>query len=229
MDDAPQNEGALGHTRRLGAVQVEKFEMTFGGAEGLHCFTDEVQFFTPALLYMYGRFTDEPLAQFMNEQDGGLQVMHRRFQQPIFKGFEAPMTGNKDWNYVLWGVVKEKYKALENYLLSVSFTASAEGWLSRIGAQDVTILDPLAVDQATIVSLTAPRISIVVWGVDSSLAALSVEMSPGAVFEMPRLKRHPPQEETVAEAKALFAGRDPLRAREQSLQEQEESEDESGS
>ena len=138
------------------------------------------------------------------------------------------MTGNKDWNHVLWGVVKDKYKALENYLLSVSFTAAAEGWLSRIGAQDVMILDPLAVDQAAIVSLTAPRISIVVWGVDSSQGAVAVEMSPGAVFEMPRLKRHPPQPETVAEAKALNAGQNQLQAREQSLQEQKESEDESG-
>ncbi len=228
MVNEPQNEGLLGQTRRLGAVRIEKFEMTFGEAEGLHCFTDEVQFFTPALLYMYGRFTDEPLAQFMNEQDGALQVMHHRFEKPIFQGFEAPMTGNKDWNHVLWGVIKEKYQALENYLLSVTFTASAESWLSRIGAQDATILDPLAVDQAAIVSLNAPRIPIIVWGVDSSLACLAVEMSPGAVFEMPKLKRHPPQPETVAEAKAYFAGQNPLRAREESLQEQKEFENESG-
>lgn len=228
MDNTPQNEGILGHTQRPGNVEVEKFEMAFGKAEGLYRFLEEVQFFSPALLYLYGRFTDEPLAQFMNEQDASLQIMHHRFKSAIFQGFEH-VSGDVAWNYVLWGVLKEKYQALENYLLSVSFTASAEGWLSRIGAQDVTILDPLAVDKMAIVSLDAPRVPIVVWGVDSSQAALSVEMSPGAVFEMPKLKRHPPQPETVAEAKALFAGRNSLQAREESLQEQKESANESGS
>jgi hypothetical protein len=92
----------------------------------------------------------------------------------------------------------------------------------------VTILDPLAVDQAAIVSLSAPRIPIIVWGVDSSAACLAVEMTPGAVFEMPKLKRHPAQPETVAEAKAYFAGRNPLQAREESLREQKEAEGESG-
>jgi hypothetical protein len=216
-------QGDLGTSRIIGHV-VEKFEMTFGAAEGLHRFTDQVQFFSPALLYLYGRFTDEPFVQFMAEQ-GEIKLMHHHFKQPIFLGFEAG-DGDKAWNHVLWGVLKEHYEALENYILSVVLTSVEERWMARVGAQDVTILDPLQIDKQKIINLEVPTIPIVVWGLDTNHLALSVETENGDPFLRPKIRTHEPQPETVAEANAMYTGKNALEAREASIQEQEGAEDE---
>jgi len=224
MADDPQQEGFSGQARRIIGEPIEKYEMKFGAAEGLYRFTDQVRFFTPALLYLHGRFTDEPLVQFCDEQDIDLQLMHRRFEQPIFQGLHTP-DGDPDWNYVLWGVVDEHYERLENYMLSITLTDANSGWVSRVGAADLEIVDPLWLDRNRLITPTAPRIPAVAWGVDSTAGALSLEAPPGEVYELPRLKRHPPQPETLAFAEALRTGRNPLAAREASLREQEGADD----
>ena len=215
MSDGPTNEGEESVTSRAGVV-APKYEMRFGASEGLFAFKDQYKFFSPALLYVFGRFDDGPIMQFLIEGDPDLRIMFYRFARPIFKGLTTP-DGDANWNFVLWGMDAKIWPAFENFLLSFVVTDTEHQCVFNIGAQDITIADPLTMDKQVILQPMFPSIDIVMFGVDSNKYAVAME--PRDDFMIPPcVKFHPPQPGTAAFAQALFSGVAPAAAREQLLQ-----------
>lgn len=215
MVDGLTNEGEQYATTRISDV-VPKYEMKFSAASGLHEFSERYKFFSPAPLYIYGRFDDGPIMQFMVEEEPDLHIMFHRFACPIFSGLTTP-DGDVNWNFVLWGMDAETWPAFENYLLSFVITDTEHQCVFNIGAQDITIADPLTVDKQVILQPMFPSIDIVVFGVDSNKYAVAMEPCDD-LMTPPKVKFHPPQPGTAAFANALFSGVAPAAARERLLQ-----------
>lgn len=177
-----------------------KHLMSFGSAERLSQFP-EYRFFTPALLYLYSRHTEQLLQQFADEHTGCCYY-HHHFKQPLFRGFSAP-NGDLAWNFVLWAMDKPFYPAFERFMLSTVMVDRVMQRVYRIGVDDINIVDPLYTDRQQVLRPSLPRLSITVYGVDGSGAAVAVETSTN---QPPTLKIYPPQPRTVAFAKSVLRG-----------------------
>jgi hypothetical protein len=209
----PINEGE--HRIEVGSCHeiAPKYQMRFGNADRLSQF-EEYQFFTPALLYIYGRFNDRPLLDFMQETKQEVRLMHRLFNQPIFRGFHTP-DGNTDWCRALWAVERTIWDAFENFMLSVVMSEASAGCVYGAGSQDVQIVDPLAIDRSVIISVPVPALDIVVFGVDGSNCCVAVDHGPATLMCPPTVRIHPPQLPMQRYAAALFSGDNPVLAKEQ--------------
>ena len=187
---------------------VDKYEMRFGAAHRLSEFPN-FKFFSPALPYLHGGFTDEPLLVFMSELGREVKFLHRRFRRPLFCGMEAP-AGDPAWNYVLWAVAIDVWRALDNFLLSVVTTHTPSHAVYRLGVQDVVIADPLEAEQLLLSGQPTP-FSVAVFGVDSNRGVMALDVPP-TLLSMPIARRHKPQGRTKRFANALFGMEDPLLA-----------------
>src|SRR4051812_19370615 len=123
----------------------EKHWMEFGAAGSLAPFVVQYQFFTPALLYVYGRFNDRPIFDFAAQYAGSFRVYHRLFDHEIFRGMETP-DGDPAWNRALWAIERSAWPAFEQWMLSITFSDAATRTVIRVGSQDVSAADPLFVD-----------------------------------------------------------------------------------
>ena len=106
--DEPAEEGV----RYLGPPcdsrgMIVKHKLNVGFAESLAAMTD-YQFFTPAVLYLHGAFTDGPLIDFMFNEQRDIRLHYHVSRTKIFNGLEAPSNGNVLWNHALWAVAKEE-------------------------------------------------------------------------------------------------------------------------
>ena len=168
------------------------------------------KFFTPALLYIHGRFTDAVLQQFRQEMNLDVSYMLHEFKHFIFTGFED-CHGHQGWNRTLWAVEASLWPAFEAFMLSTVISDPKAGLLYRTGVQDITIADPLFSERHPI-SADIPRTTIAVFGVDGSDVAVAVTPSPfESPWMLPRLSFHPPLDNTRRMAGELF-GRDNLAA-----------------
>lgn len=180
-----------------------KYRIDFGEAEQLGVFS-QYRFFTPALLYLFGCMTDEPLLQFMEEQPH-CKYFHYRFKQPIFNGLDAS-NGDHEWNYVLWAMDADLYPLFENFMLA---TVTVDRQLKRVykvGAQDLLLPDPLYMDKQKLILEDAPLLPVVVLGVDGSHAVVTVRQRPYKFGQLvlPKLRVFAAQPQTKAFAAAFF-------------------------
>lgn len=190
---------------------VEKCTMGFGQAEGLGAFTEAYRFFSPALPYLYGRFTDRFLVQFLAEMSGQIDFLHHRFERSLFAGMESP-DGDGAWNSVLWALDVSVYPDFEKFLLSVAVSDPARGSLYRVGVQDVEIVDPLWHDHAAVLSPHPPTIPVTVFGVNSNRGAMAVDWAPGQPWTRPRVCRYPADAKTCLFTRVLFGAEDLAKA-----------------
>lgn len=195
-------EGQWLRQSSAGVGVAPKYELDFGAADRLGIF-DYYQFFTPSPIYLYGRFFDGPILDYMDSVNPGLQLGHHRFKRQIFDGMEA-LNGDPDWNFVLWGILKNEWETFLNFLLSVTITDQESKTVYRTGCHDLSIVDPLFAD-VNLLTSQPPRLDIKVLGVDGSRYAVAVEGSDD-LRRRPRLKFHPPQKPTLAFAVSLFKG-----------------------
>ena len=194
--------------RPTGEFNAPKLEMSFGAAVMLAPFTGQYQFFTPALLYLHGRFHDAPLIDFTEESKIDPIYLHKRFQNRIFSGMDCG--SDPAWNYVLWAIPRYHWPAFEAFMLSLALYCPETENVYRVGSQDLSIVDPLAADK----KLLAPRLDIVVFGVNGNRECVAVTRPKSGVVigGLPRVRRYPPQARTTAFASALFAKEDPVAA-----------------
>lgn len=185
-------------------AQVPKYAMTFGEADRLSMFP-EYRFFSPALPYLFGRANDSPFAGLVSAA-ADAKILYRRFDTAVFTGMCAG--DDCEWNFVLFAVEAKHWAMLENLMLGALFYSMQDRFMSRIGAQDVEIADPLYVDKHRN-RQAAPRLQIVVFGVDSPDACWTV--AP-ATDGSPVVQQTPPLIRTQRMAAALFDNEDPAKA-----------------
>lgn len=126
-----------------------------------------LQFFSPAVLLLHGRFSFDRFATFADELGRPLRLMSFSFKRPIFAGLKAP-NGDTRWNNVLWAVhAEDDWPALYTFVLSsVSYSPRSTRYYG-VGANRLTILDPIANEQLIAVG-DLPTVEVTVFGVNGS-------------------------------------------------------------
>lgn len=188
---------------------LPRYNMQTGSADRLGQFIEKFSFFSPALPFIYGRMTDRPLIEFMEQYQGSEpHFLTRRFRHPIFQGMEVD--GNQIWNHVLWAVERQAYRQFENFVLSVTLSDSPKRVIYRHGVTDTEVSDPLFLESHPVyMPDQVPWLPITVFGVDGSKAAVTVFRSPSR--DGPRVIHAKPQPRTVLFAQQYFLGNDASR------------------
>lgn len=187
---------------RLGKF-LPKRPLTFApGVKRLGSFTERFAFFTPAIPYLWGRFSDQLLFHFLELQGCRVDFFHMKFSRPLFQGMDAP-NGDQDWNHVLWAVEQHFWKPFEDHILASVCTDSPQQIVIRYGAQDLLINDPLAVERQIIVT-TACQVPVTVFGVRSNRGTVAIKEVPGL---RPQVVWHEPDKQCSLYANVMFQQR----------------------
>lgn len=191
---------------------IDKYPLHVGQAESLAALTEEWAFFTPASMYLHGSFMDGPLVDFCWERSINARFYHRKFQRSIFRGLEAS-DGDADWNNVLWAIAKEHAEPFYQFLLSVTMSFTDEKWYVQFAQQDFKIVDPLALEKATVLRTDLPKLSVSAFCVNSNKVRTVFDVAADPLRYPPRLCRIRPDPEVVVAANALYEGKNPLNAK----------------
>lgn len=189
--------------RDLGRIEtavVAKHRMLFGAGERLSQF-ENYQFFSPALLYLYGGLSDTQLNDFQKSINCEVAFMFHRFNQAIFGGLDTP-TRDSAWNHALWAIEIQHWPRFESFMLSVMLKDDQRKTVIRYGAQDITIMDPIERQRGFV----SARAEIVVFGVDSNFNTFALTRPPPGL--KPHLAIYPPRARTLKIAQALFGKQD---------------------
>ena len=187
-----------------------KLRIDFGSAESLAPFEREYAFYTPALLYLFGRFYDGPLNDFSANHKLENCYMYHKFDAPIFSGFSNG--GPPDWNYALWAMRREHWSRFESFILSLAFHHPSERNVIRFGVQHTEVLDPLAVSRShgVVDAAKAPLVKISVFGVNASWGCVATDRVPvdpplsrERLCAMPRMRMFAPLEHMLRFAAAI--------------------------
>lgn len=168
----------------------------------LRPFTERFVFFTIAPAYLWGRFSDAVLLDFL-QVHGDAQFFYKKFERPIFRGLTAP-NGDPDWNFVLWAMEQPYWPAFAEHLdgtvMSDRFTRMTYGF----GIQELEIADPLFLDRTILCPADVPTLSIYGVGIRGShyLAAFATGRHP--VIDLPQLRFYEPDAHDKLYAQALF-------------------------
>ncbi len=199
----PLSQSVVATGPSLGEPVVPKQLLPVGQATSLAELAGEFAFFTPAVLYLYGGLTDEPLGDFRQTYGGPADVYHYRFPHRLFSGLDAPC-GDREWNHALWAVRRHVWPALRDFYLSIMVLDPVARTASQVAYTDVEVLDSLAA--AHMRWETRPAVTVAAFGIDGSDRRLVVRPSADVLKHPPRLVRLPPTE-AMRRAAAAYAGR----------------------
>lgn len=192
---------------------INKYALSVGGARALAELADEYEFFTPAILYLYARFRDPPLADFVYMVHPDCRFYFHKFDRPIFTGLEARSNKDPAWNFALWAVKREHWPALCDWMVSLTLTYVDTQSVCAIGEQRVTILDPLAQDRSGVWHAGLPKIDVSVFGVRGNKFTAGVTVPRDVLRDRPTLLFDKPDPAMLVFADALYSGRNPVDAR----------------
>jgi hypothetical protein len=206
-DVLPKAEG----TRYLGPACDErgfvlKRKLPVGPARALAELAAEYAFFSPAILYLYGAFTDGPFVDLMFELNRDVALYHHRFRRPLFRGLEARSNGDPGWNYVLWAVRKDDWAFLRDYLVSLKFCHEEHRWVVRIGERPLLIVDPLVADRGQL--LPGGGVEVTAFGIYTNKFCCGL-VDHEKLARPPVLTIGPAHPELAVWAEARFAGGNP--------------------
>lgn len=96
-------------------------------------------FFTPAVLYLHGRFTDYLWQDAAELYGRTLPLGFYRFAEPIWSDLgDGP---DDDWNYALWAVPQEDWTFVRDFLLMTALFDSTTGWFVQYAFTEPAIRD----------------------------------------------------------------------------------------
>jgi hypothetical protein len=209
----PKREGLTRHETVLDENGfITKYALQCGQAKSLVEMADEYAFFTPAILYLYARFHDAPLADFVYMERPSCRFYFKKFDKPIFKGLEARSNKDPAWNFALWAVKREHWALLCNWLVSITLTNRDTKAVCGIGEQKVTVIDPLAADTTSVWHDRMPRIEVTSFGINGNKYRAALAQGKGP-YDAPVLTFDQPDKAMLAFANALYGGANPVDAR----------------
>lgn len=186
------------------AGYIDKTPLKFGERTNyLFPFCERYAFFSPAILYLWGRFTDAVLIDFLETIQRRVEFYHYKFNLPLFQNLNA-YNGDPSWNHVLWAVEKEFWPQFIDHLCAAVLTDSIQGHVYRIGYQEFQIVDPLCLDRSMILSASLPLVTIGAFGVvcDKFSAALDFPEKPS--LQAVPMRLYPADEKCQQYADILF-------------------------
>jgi len=203
---------------------IKKRRFPLGNAESLAVLQADWAFFTPAVLYLHGRFSDAYLIDYMFDLQEDVPLFFYKFQAPLFNGLHSS-NGSKDWNHAVWAVPLEYWQSLLDFICSVSIANRDDQNLWRFGLQELTILDPVRVERASILTPDLPLVAVGAFGMYGSAGQAYFQQNLANPFIPPRLTFHKPDAQDKVFAKAYFDGKNPINARDVFAQQQKLKED----
>ncbi len=168
----------------------------------LRPFTERFTFFTIAPAYLWGRFSDAVLLDFLQTYPSA-QFFYKKFDRQIFRGLTAP-NGDRDWNYVLWAVETPYWEPLANHLDGAVMSDRFQSATYGFGIQELTIADPLFLDRVTLCPADVPTLLIYAVGVHSSRYLAAFVCGSHPVMDLPELQFYKPDSHDKLYAQALF-------------------------
>ncbi len=191
---------------------VPKQPVLWSKAKSLAAMQERFAFFSPAVLYLYGRLEDQMLADFgARRPDLEVWYGYTLFDRQIFRGLTHP-DGDARWNHALWCMPKATYPAFRAHIASIVVNDSRLKWRALYDAVqvDLAIPDPI---------YPLGSMEIDVFGVKASTGTFFMQQSP-----VPRLRRGPVHADLGVYMKALLDGDNPLQEVEyqRELREQED-------
>ena len=207
----PHREGVNdgGHSLLDPHGRVPKHELKLGNAKSLKDLLPDYALFTPAILYLHGGFTDAPLADLVHAVPG-LKFYYKKFTYPMFQGLDA-VNGNRDWNFALWLIERPLWKAVEDWMISITLAYSEDGEVAGIGLQPLNVIDALAVHHDAGLWTSPLDVPVMAFGLNGSKVKLGFDVS----FDPPKLRAFPPGKTMRAFAHALYEGENPVNVRTQ--------------
>lgn len=182
------------------AFRVPKYRIEFQRAGKLDDIPGYV-WYTPAALYLWGRYTDNNLSDLVHQHN--LKIFWYKFEKPIFSGF----TFNNDpsWNHVLWASSVDQWnKLLDGILESVQFDIQ-NSKLYQYALQQLTIYDPLAVDVQRVMSTQTPTVKVNAFAVLSNERQYAFDVRNKDVWLLPAVSSFKPDPLHVTAARRLFS------------------------
>ena len=182
------------------AFRVPKYRIEFQRAGKLEDIPGYV-WYTPAALYLWGRYTDNNLSDLV--QLHNLKIFWYKFEKPIFNGFK--FNEDPSWNHVLWAASAEQWgKLVDGILESVQFDLK-NSKLYQYALQELTIYDPLSVDSKLVVSDSTPIVKVNAFAVLSNEKQYAFDVRNKDVRLLPSVSSFKPDPIHVMAAQRLFS------------------------
>lgn len=194
-----QQIGVGEQSYELRPFRVPKYRIQFANAAALSDIAGYV-WYTPALLYLWGRFTEVNLADIVTRIQ--LKIFWYRFDQPIFSGLAC--NGDATFDHLLWAAEIEQWPKLVDAILeTVQFDLSAKR-IYHYAMQEVQVVDPLSQDVKRVTLAKMPQIPVNVFAVLTNEMQIAINR-PKEAFLRPAVARFKPEPAHVEEARRLFA------------------------
>ena len=204
-------------SRSLLRGRVARVPLAVSDRADLSAFTDHLVFFTPALLYLRGRFRDDLLHDYASDRNVDLTIYGKTFRRPLFRGLEAA-DGDAHWNHTLWAVRSGVWEGsgvnhgLRDFLLTAKLTDSRRRVMYGIGVQRLVVLDPQVFDRCVVIPERVPVVSVWAFGVNGSRAAWAFRFDDRRPWVPPEPERLDPDPRMVRFARDVFGERNPYDA-----------------
>lgn len=186
--------------------RLYKRELPLRGTRSLKQLQAEYAFFTPAILYVLGIVTDQPLLDFLWEYRQPVPFYFRKFRLPLFAGLD--IEGDAAWNHGLWAVEKEHWPVFLDFYCSLKISNRPLRRMFGIGLQELTIIDPVALERQGFVQ-QLPTLRIAAFGVDGNTLRAAFATGSDPLTQPPRLHYYEPGEEARVYAAAHYRGDNP--------------------
>lgn len=193
----PNNPGVEEKQYNFKPFRVPKYQVKFENARQLSDIQG-YQWYTPAALYLWGRFSETNLGEIVSRTD--VKIFWYKFDKPVFQHF------GPEWNHILWAASDEDWpKIVDGVLETVQFDIPQEA-LYQYGLQGLSILDPLHVDRERVVTTKTPEVPIKAFGVLSNKGQTAfVSTAKPVKGKLPGMSTSKPQPQHVKAAAMLFA------------------------
>lgn len=200
------DEGVLAGPEVDPLGRLVKYELPLRGASALKQLQTDYAFFTPAILYLLGVVTDQPLLDFLWEYRQPVRFYFRKFRLPLFAGLEVD--GDAGWNHGLWALEREHWPVFADFYCSLKISNRPLKRLFGVGAQLLTVVDPVALERRGFVT-TLPTVTVAAFGVNGNTVRAAFEAGPDPLTSPPRLRYYDPDEEMRVYAAAHHRGDNP--------------------
>lgn len=204
MDVWKEGVGGTDMTAEALASVFAKQELQLTSADDLEILDGELEWFTPAIAYVYGGLTDVLWFDLSRELGHDLPLFFWRCGQPILRGLTLP-DGDEDWNAALWATHKVYWPLLRDFLLSVVFHDRVRGTACGFGVQTLRLRNVLACPLTTGDRLHMSVLNVTAFGINGS--DRRVAFAPlDARIATPSVRLYEPSKEMMGVAETLRRG-----------------------
>jgi len=165
---------------------VEARQAALSRAARLNDLSEELAFYTPAVINLCLPLAPDPTPSFCEEAGEGVYAQSMQFSQPIFEDLD--LRGDPSWNYVLYAMPRLNWDSYLRYMGSVCFQHGPNS--ARLRFQELDILDPLQADRLIVGHTLPDTVKIMAFVIESTSGCVYFNpINVGGIPSRPRLTR----------------------------------------